>query len=49
MGHSLIFNKPYSSVLGLRLSGEQSRGMCSKYDPRTLGARLGSLGRLGLL
>jgi len=33
MGHSLIFGRLCSPVLGLRPSGEQSRDMGLKYDP----------------
>ena len=33
MGHCFVFHRPYSPVLGLRPSGEQSKGMSSKYDP----------------
>jgi len=33
MGYSLVFGRSYSPVLDLRPSGEQSKGMCSKYGP----------------
>jgi len=33
MGHSLVYVRLHSLVLELRPSSEQSKGMCSKYDP----------------
>ena len=50
MGHSLVFGRPCSPVLGLRPSGEQSRDMCSKYDPtRGIGSTLQESGKVGIV
>jgi len=33
MGYSLVSARPYSPVIDVRSSGEQSKGTCSKYNP----------------
>jgi len=33
MGHYLVFGRRYSPVFSLKASGEQSKAVCSKYDP----------------
>ena len=50
MGHSLVFGRACSPVLGLRPSGEQSRGICSKYDPtHGIGSTLQESGKVGIV